>query len=158
MIPSILLVGLLALSITSVIPFTRANPIPGNDTSLAVRQYGIFDHHNDCCKTNCKLEPAKGKTKTIWKFEQLTAWNDAGDGAAEVAFTESYTSSYTISGGFNVGFISAGLDVTESWTTGKTYTCIGAPMKKVCVWMRVPHRVYAVAAPQDAKICNSSPL
>jgi hypothetical protein len=55
--------------------------------------------------------------------------------------------SYTIGWTADVGasqWISAGFSVTESWTSGDTYSCTGNPGDTVCVWLDMDHTVYSV--------------
>lgn len=46
------------------------------------------------------------------------------------------------------GWISAGFDVSTTWTTGATYSCGGLPGETICVWYNTAHTAYTVANQQ----------
>ncbi|KAF9761351.1 hypothetical protein IL306_003848 [Fusarium sp. DS 682] len=59
--------------------------------------------------------------------------------------SESFTIGFTVSaGGPAATWISGGFGVSESWTTGNSYTCNGGPGETICIWYNIAHTAYTV--------------
>ncbi|RBA17472.1 hypothetical protein FPRO05_02196 [Fusarium proliferatum] len=57
----------------------------------------------------------------------------------------SYTIGWTASaGGPSGNWISGGFSVSESWTTGNSYTCNGGKGETICIWYNIAHTAYTV--------------
>ncbi|RBR26133.1 uncharacterized protein FIESC28_01161 [Fusarium coffeatum] len=56
-----------------------------------------------------------------------------------VSYTIGWTASLT-----PVSWISGGFSVSESWSTGNTYSCTGSTGEDVCVWYNTAHTAYTV--------------
>jgi hypothetical protein len=53
--------------------------------------------------------------------------------------SKSYTIGFSVTGASKGGFFSGGFSVSETWTTGKSYTCNGVPNDDVCLWYNTAH-------------------
>ncbi|KAI1812785.1 hypothetical protein GGS20DRAFT_587134 [Poronia punctata] len=59
--------------------------------------------------------------------------------------SESFTIGFSITSGSDITeWISGGFSVSESWTTGNSYTCNGGAGDTVCIWQSVAHTAYKV--------------
>ncbi|KAF4426135.1 hypothetical protein F53441_14140 [Fusarium austroafricanum] len=59
--------------------------------------------------------------------------------------SESFTIGFTVSaGGPAATWMSGGFSVSESWTTGNSYTCNGGPGETICIWYNIAHTAYTV--------------
>ncbi|KAL4731568.1 hypothetical protein ACLX1H_000541 [Fusarium chlamydosporum] len=67
--------------------------------------------------------------------------------AATCGVGESASYSYNIgwtASASAAGWISGGFSVTQSWITGKSYTCGGTTGDTVCIWYKTAHTAYTV--------------
>ncbi|KAF5675860.1 hypothetical protein FCIRC_7232 [Fusarium circinatum] len=69
--------------------------------------------------------------------------------AASCSVGQSDSTSYTIGWTAGVsspegGWISGGFSVSESWTTGNSYTCNAGKGETVCIWYNIAHTAYTV--------------
>ncbi|KAH6888424.1 hypothetical protein B0T10DRAFT_488155 [Thelonectria olida] len=53
------------------------------------------------------------------------------------------------------GWISGGFSVTETWTTGNTYTCTAGEGETICIWYNTAHTAYTVQN-YDRNVCGTS--
>ncbi|KAM0345650.1 hypothetical protein ACHAPU_006304 [Fusarium lateritium] len=53
------------------------------------------------------------------------------------SYTIGWTATFT-----PASWISGGFSVSESWTTGNTYSCNGGPGEDICVWYNTAHTAY----------------
>lgn len=67
---------------------------------------------------NCKVKPADNPNVQFpWRFTQVTDYTECDEEAGcSASYTTSFTEGYSVSGGFNIGWISAGI---EYCTPGK---------------------------------------
>ncbi len=72
--------------------------------------------------------------------EPIQCSSDAGCSVSHLtSYTIGYSASATIA-----QWIGGGFSVSESFTTGNTYTCNGNPGDTVCVWVNLAHTAYTV--------------
>ena len=66
---------------------------------------------------------------------------DNGDCSAGETNSQSFTVGFSFgtNSNFKPTFFQAGFSVSETWTTGNTYTCDGTAGESVCIWQRVAH-------------------
>ncbi|KAF5628128.1 uncharacterized protein FTJAE_9003 [Fusarium tjaetaba] len=57
------------------------------------------------------------------------------------SYTIGWTATVSSPGG---GWISGGFGVSESWTTGNSYTCNAGKGETVCIWYNIAHTAYTV--------------
>ena len=74
--------------------------------------------------------------------------------------SKSHTVTYSVSS--KIGeWISGGFSVSQSWTTGNSYTCNGAAGDTVCIWYSTMHTAYTVhdsLRTVGSFGCNSDPI
>lgn len=136
-------VAFLAHSLLSVASPTSPNLTP--------RQYWGFGSSDlgTCCTGDCVYSPVgDGNPHEDFYHVQVsqpeTCGPDPGQTCAATQ-TESHTVGWSFSGGISAqGWVSAGFDVSESYTSGDSYSCTGNPGEKVCVWLKVAHTAYTV--------------
>ncbi|KPM44436.1 hypothetical protein AK830_g2087 [Neonectria ditissima] len=71
---------------------------------------------------------------------------------------QSESTSYTIGWSASLtpfSWISGTFSVSETWTTGSTYSCTGAPGEDICVWYNTAHTAYTVQN-KDRNLCDGS--
>ncbi|KAI1044192.1 hypothetical protein LB505_008607 [Fusarium chuoi] len=68
-----------------------------------------------------------------------TAQSCSVGNSQSISYTIGWTATLT-----PVSWISGGFSVSESWSTGNTYTCTGSAGEDVCVWYNTAHTAYTV--------------
>lgn len=63
-----------------------------------------------------------------------TAQSCSVGNSQSISYTIGWTATLT-----PVSWISGGFSVSESWSTGNTYTCTGSAGEDVCVWYNTAH-------------------
>lgn len=128
------------------------------DPALGPRQ--IFGYNYICCMGDCKYElVGNGDPHQNYFHKQVTENINCGSAAScSVSKLTSYTISYSVNAGGAVGFITGGFAVSESWTSGESYSCTGTPGEDLCVWVNIAHTAYTVKLPSDASTaCTNQP-
>lgn len=149
------LFGLVAAIANQTVMATPASPpAPG----------ALFDRQlfPICCLGECYTvvnEPSNEKTEIMHK--QVSEYIDCNGGpGCSVTRLTSHTIGWSASVGGNIPWASLGASVTESTTTGNSYTCNGEGHNKVCVWARIEHKSYDVImdpAIQADEVCETQP-
>ncbi|ORX35461.1 hypothetical protein BD324DRAFT_652587 [Kockovaella imperatae] len=76
--------------------------------------------------------------------ESITCSQDAGCQVGQ-SQTTSITVDWSLASAADITeWFTAGFDVSESWTTGNSYTCDGNAGETVCIWQNVAHTAYSV--------------
>lgn len=115
-----------------------------------------------CCQGDCNTAlVGDGDPHTDYLHKQVTNTMNCGQGGSGCSVSEltSYTIGWIANVGGSIPYISGGFSVTESQTTGDTYTCNADPGESVCVWVDMPHQSYTVE--KDIKyltdVCDDQP-
>lgn len=126
--------------------------------ALGARQ--IFGNNFICCMGDCVYQlVGNGDSHQNYFHKQVTENVNCGSAAScAVTKLETYTISYSVDVHGVVPFINGGFTVSESWTSGETYTCNGTPGEALCVWLKVAHTAYTIKLPSDANpSCTNQP-
>ncbi|KAL8882935.1 MAG: hypothetical protein Q9198_000134 [Flavoplaca austrocitrina] len=124
-------------------------------TSLSRRQYWGFTVH---APTHCRqgdnmvaVGPPKG---SAFQHYQVTDNLDCTEGTCSVSKLEAHT--FGLSLGVSIAkVLGADFGLTESWTSGETYTCQGDNIDKLCVWVKVAYTVFDTELDNPAACSNS---
>lgn len=104
-------------------------------TALSLPQFDV----------GCMHLRANDDSKDIFFHKQVTDKIHCKT-ASECSTTDvqAYAFSYSISAGVNTPFTSAGFGVTQEWSNGSEYQCVGEEGDTICVWLAVPYLEYEV--------------
>ena len=122
----------------------EADPNQNQNTSLAAREASPII--GGCVPVQLtKLSGNGNPHQNAWD-SQLSETISCGSAAGcSVGNTDSksYTVGFTATAKLNE-WISGGFSVSQTWTTGNTYTCNGASGDTVCIWYNTMHTAYTV--------------
>lgn len=151
--------SLLAVIVPAVFALPTSQP-PSSPKALFERQIPV------CCAGDCKTRPTDNpEERNEYLHKQVSEPMGCGDGGNDAATCSvSRLTSHTIGWHADIGgmvpFASLGFGVSESFTTGNSYTCSQGTQGTVCVWARIEHISYNVEMDQplqDADVCDSQP-
>ena len=136
MLSNVISLALLALPALSI-PITQIDST-NSDQSLAPRQYSFPDVSANCPHLTI-AGPSKGPAHHHWQVtDNMSCGGANGCGTSKLqSHTFGVDSSISIT---KIIGLTAG--ITESWTSGETYTCDGVKGDTVCVWVDVAYSIF----------------
>lgn len=142
-----------ATALTTLLPLALAAPgsLDQRQTPCAFPEYktelvGDGDPHQNYYHVQLSVSVYQHVQRRKAK-KKLTQVPHVCNGAEECSIGHEVSQSYTVawSGGVSgFDFFSGGFEVSESYTTGNTYTCTAKTGQTVCIWYIVAHTAYTV--------------
>ena len=130
-----------------------ASPIPSNHT-LESRMVGpgpcLVSEYLATSPTNALPgdgDPHQNYYNIQVSSNQICSADDSCSAGEQQSKSFTINFSFGSNSNFKPSFFQAGFGVSESWTTGNSYTCNGDPGQTVCVFQRVAHTAVGESLP-----------